>query len=58
MAGVTGLEPATPSVTGWYSNQLSYTPNKEQYTKSNAAIKTGGSDGTRTRNTQRDRLVL
>ena len=26
MAGTTGLEPATPSVTGWYSNQLSYVP--------------------------------
>jgi hypothetical protein len=26
MAGATGLEPATPSVTGWYSNQLSYAP--------------------------------
>jgi hypothetical protein len=25
MAEVTGLEPATPSVTSWYSNQLSYT---------------------------------
>ena len=26
MAGVTGLEPATSSVTGQRSNQLSYTP--------------------------------
>ncbi len=27
MAGLTGLEPATSSVTGWHSNQLSYNPN-------------------------------
>ena len=27
LAGVTGLEPATSSVTGKRSNQLSYTPN-------------------------------
>jgi hypothetical protein len=26
MAGLTGLEPATSSVTGWHSNQLSYNP--------------------------------
>ena len=30
MAGATGLEPATPSVTGWYSNQLSYAPASEE----------------------------
>jgi hypothetical protein len=28
MAGLTGLEPATSSVTGWHSNRLSYNPNK------------------------------
>ena len=27
MAGLTGLEPATSSVTGWHSNRLSYNPN-------------------------------
>ncbi len=27
MARLTGLEPATPGVTGRYSNQLSYNPN-------------------------------
>ena len=26
MAGKTGLEPATSTVTGWHSNQLSYFP--------------------------------
>ena len=26
MARETGLEPATSTVTGWYSNQLSYSP--------------------------------
>ena len=26
MAGATGLEPATSTVTGWHSNQLSYDP--------------------------------
>ena len=31
MAGATGLEPATPSVTGWYSNQLSYAPASEEW---------------------------
>ncbi len=28
MAGLTGLEPATSSVTGWHSNRLSYNPKK------------------------------
>ena len=28
MAGLTGLEPATSSVTGWHSNQLSYNPSE------------------------------
>ncbi len=64
MARETGLEPATSTVTGWYSNQLSYSPALE----TNAAyiietpglrtIKNGERDGTRTRNIHRDRVVL
>ena len=30
MAGLTGLEPATSSVTGWHSNRLSYNPMNKQ----------------------------
>ena len=31
MARETGIEPATSTVTGWYSNQLSYSPATETY---------------------------
>ena len=54
MARLTGLEPATPGVTGRYSNQLSY----------NRAFTFGRSggdgevDGTRTRDPRRDRPIL
>ena len=34
MAGVTGLEPATSGVTGRRSNQLSYTPAGNTYSRS------------------------
>ena len=30
MARETGIEPATSTVTGWYSNQLSYSPAQER----------------------------
>ena len=53
VAEATGLEPATSTVTGWHSNQLSY---------ASAFLRiinqTGGSDGTRTRNIHRDRVAL
>ena len=41
MARETGLEPATSTVTGWYSNQLSYSPafySETQYRRPDAAI--------------------
>ena len=41
MAEATGLEPATSTVTGWYSNQLSYSPafySETQYRRPDAAI--------------------
>ena len=53
MARLTGLEPATPGVTGRYSNRLSYN-------RAGPAIGCGGGavDGTRTRDPRRDRPVL
>ena len=54
LARLTGLEPATPGVTGRYSNQLSY----------NRAFTFGRSggdgevDGARTRDPRRDRPIL
>ncbi len=47
LAERTGLEPATPDVTGRYSNQLNY--------HSLRAYFFGGADGTRTRDLRRDR---
>ena len=40
MAGATGLEPATPCVTGMYSNQLNYAPtiNAISYTEQNLEL--------------------
>ena len=46
----TGLEPATPCVTGMYSNQLNY--------QTNIVNKNSGLDGTRTRDPMRDRHVF
>ena len=63
MARLTGLEPATPGVTGRYSNQLSYNralcllqdldPISSGWRDSGGAV-----DGTRTRDPRRDRPVL
>jgi hypothetical protein len=50
LAERTGLEPATPGVTGRYSNQLNY--------RSKFLCIRGGADGTRTRDPRRDRPVF
>ncbi len=52
VARLTGLEPATPGVTGRYSNQLSYN-RAVIYNGSSGAV-----DGARTRDPRRDRPVL
>ncbi len=52
MAERTGLEPATPGVTGRYSNQLNYR------STGNVNQANGGADGTRTRDPRRDRPVF
>jgi hypothetical protein len=52
LAERTGLEPATPGVTGRYSNQLNYR------SKISAVCICGGADGTRTRDPRRDRPVF
>ncbi len=61
MAVWTGLEPATPCVTGRYSNQLNYhTINvffSEAFNILNLRL-FGGMDGTRTRDPLRDRQVF
>ncbi len=56
VARLTGLEPATPGVTGRYSNQLSYNRADEQ----GLLGRDGGGavDGARTRDPRRDRPVL
>ena len=56
MARLTGLEPATPGVTGRYSNQLSY--NRAFYALNSLGLGSGAVDGTRTRDPRRDRPVL
>ena len=55
MARLTGLEPATPGVTGRYSNQLSY--NRASLARQ-IRILSGAVDGARTRDPRRDRPVL
>ena len=55
VARLTGLEPATPGVTGRYSNQLSYNRAFALASRSNGG---GAVDGTRTRDPRRDRPVL
>ena len=47
MVGVAGIEPATSSLSGTRSNQLSYTPGC-----------VGGGNGTRTRDIQLAKLAL
>ena len=49
----TGLEPATPCVTGMYSNQAEL-PHQVQIRN----LCSGGADGTRTRDPMRDRHVF
>ncbi len=56
MAERTGLEPATPGVTGRYSNRLNY---RSAYLTLYTGKQTdGGADGTRTRDPRRDRPVF
>ena len=38
MARETGIEPATSTVTGWYSNQLSYSPAQSKRTAFRFAV--------------------
>ena len=60
VARLTGLEPATPGVTGRYSNQLSY--NRACAFRhahfSGTRYSSGAVDGARTRDPRRDRPVL
>ena len=56
VARLTGLEPATPGVTGRYSNQLSY--NRAFHDASKFRFPSGAVDGARTRDPRRDRPVL
>ena len=55
MAERTGLEPATPGVTGRYSNQLNY---RSAIWEARLYSINGGADGTRTRDPRRDRPVF
>ena len=55
MARWTGLEPATPGVTGRYSNQLSY---HRAFHITGILGTSGAVDGARTRDPRRDRPVL
>ena len=70
MARATGLEPATPGVTGRHSNQLSYARTAWKVIASkqdafrgrsdfrNDRLVNGAGDGTRTRDLRRDRPAL
>ena len=58
MAERTGLEPATPGVTGRYSNQLNYRSNGTRSGIRFLNKADGGADGTRTRDPRRDRPVF
>jgi hypothetical protein len=66
MARLTGLEPATPGVTGRYSNQLSYNrasalrtgPFVPKHSPKAGGRRSGAVDGARTRDPRRDRPVL
>ncbi len=59
MARLTGLEPATPGVTGRYSNQLSYNRASISWPLSWTKVGSDGAvDGARTRDPRRDRPVL
>ena len=53
MARLTGLEPATPGVTGRYSNQLSYNRAQDLTNLQHGAV-----DGTRTRDLRRAGLTF
>ena len=62
MAGLTGLEPATSSVTGWHSNRLSYNPNlfcsEKNREKDSFPCLDGGRNRDRTCDIQLVRLAL
>ena len=66
LARWTGLEPATPGVTGRYSNQLSYhrawvtsvSSAETLYVRGGLDGWAGAVDGARTRDPRRDRPVL
>ena len=57
LAEWTGLEPATPCVTGRYSNQLNY-HSAWLWINKIEKKKDGGMDGARTRDPLRDRQVF
>ncbi len=59
LAERTGLEPATPGVTGRYSNHLNYRSKRDKSGEIQREYsKSGGADGVRTRDPRRDRPVF